>query len=232
MLEFCKIIYTYIGGTSEHIHGDPAHELRQAGARAGIGRVSEEPALSLVALIAHPTANAGGKLRIAAHADFREPDTLRFRYLIGDLARVRLPRAKHPERADGLWRHTCVEAFIRAPDAAAYHELNFSPSGDWAVYRFTDYRAGMSSPEVDRPPHMLVRRLGEGLEVDAAVRLKDLAGLENAPRLQIALCAVIEEVDGTLSHWALRHPPHRADFHDPAGFALDLAIPRPARPEP
>jgi len=180
---------------------------------------------SCVPLIAHPSAKADGKFAIAARADVREPGTLAFRYLIGgDLARVRLPRAKEPERADRMWQHTCVEAFIRAPGAAAYHELNFSPSGDWAVYRFTGYREGMSSPEGVWPPQILARRLGDGLEVDATVRLKNLPGLEDARRLQIALCAVIEEVDGTLSHWALRHPPHKADFHDPAGFALDLAM--------
>lgn len=195
-------------------------------------RVSEAPESSRIPLIPHPTANAGGELRVVAHAGFAEPDMLRFQYRIdGDLGRVRVPRAKDPERGDRLWQHTCVEAFVRAPGAAGYYELNFSPAGDWAAYRFTGYRAGMSSPEIDPPPQMLVRRVGQGLEVDAEVRLSNLAGLGEAPRLQIALCAVIEEVDGRLSYWALRQPPQKADFHDPAGFALDLAMPRPARPE-
>jgi len=36
------------------------------------------------------------------------------------------------------------------------------------------------------------------------------------------LSAVIEEESGTLSYWALRHAPGRADFHHPDGFALEL----------
>ena len=127
---------------------------------------------SCVPLIAHPSAKADGKFAIAARADVREPGTLAFRYLIGgDLARVRLPRAKEPERADRLWQHTCVEAFIRAPGAAAYHELNFSPSGDWAVYRFTGYREGMSSPEgCDRTAEESARSGGCSPAANCALR--------------------------------------------------------------
>jgi hypothetical protein len=34
---------------------------------------------------------------------------------------------------------------------------------------------------------------------------------------------VIEEGDGVLSYWALRHPAARPDFHHPEGFALEIA---------
>ena len=37
--------------------------------------------------------------------------------------------------ADELWRHTCSEAFLAAGDGAAYHELNFSPSGRWLYFQ-------------------------------------------------------------------------------------------------
>ena len=39
---------------------------------------------------------------------------------------------------------------------------------------------------------------------------------------KLALAAVIEEVDGTKSYWALRHPPGKPDFHHPDCFALTL----------
>ena len=42
---------------------------------------------------------------------------------------------------------------------------------------------------------------------------------------RIALSAVIEEVDGTKSYWALRHPPGAPDFHHPDCFALELPAP-------
>ena len=46
--------------------------------------------------------------------------------------------------------------------------------------------------------------------------------------LKLAVCAVIEEMKGQLSYWALTHPGERPDFHHPGGFVLD--IPEPERP--
>jgi hypothetical protein len=33
---------------------------------------------------------------------------------------------------------------------------------------------------------------------------------------------VIEEIDGALSYWALRHAPGKPDFHHRDAFALEL----------
>lgn len=54
-----------------------------------------------------------------------------------------LPAATVPARADGLWQRTCFELFLRDPDTGSYLEFNFSPSGEWAAYRFDGYREGM-----------------------------------------------------------------------------------------
>ena len=40
--------------------------------------------------------------------------------------------------------------------------------------------------------------------------------------LRLGLSAVVEEYDGMLSYWALRHPPGKPDFHHAAAFALVL----------
>src|SRR5215831_6139641 len=66
---------------------------------------------------------------------------LRFR-VRGDISRLLLPKPKACARADDLWRHTCMEAFFRAPGSNSYCELNFSPSTQWAAYAFEDYRHG------------------------------------------------------------------------------------------
>ena len=69
------------------------------------------------------------------------PDLLVFQYVLrADMARVRVPQPDTPERADGLWKHTCFEAFISASGLSGYYELNFSPSGQWAIYSFDRYR--------------------------------------------------------------------------------------------
>jgi hypothetical protein len=37
------------------------------------------------------------------------------------------------------------------------------------------------------------------------------------------LAAVIEDENGGLSYWALRHPPGKPDFHHPNAFAMTIA---------
>jgi hypothetical protein len=43
--------------------------------------------------------------------------------------------------------------------------------------------------------------------------------------LRLGLSAVIEDIDGRLSYWALKHPPGKPDFHHPDSFALDVTLP-------
>ena len=109
----------------------------------------------------------------------------------------------------------------RLRDAPGYHEFNFSPSRDWAVYRFSAYREGMSPAEIGRTPEISVRRRDDGLELESAVRIGHLADLD-VRQLRIALAAVIEHDNGGLSYWGLQHPSGKPDFHDPNGFALEL----------
>ena len=93
-----------------------------------------------------------------------EPGILVFRYsLEADMSRVRMPPSLTGGRADALWRHTCFEAFVAPADGPGYHEFNFSPSLDWAIYRFSAYREGMSPAEVGRAPELFVRRRDDGL---------------------------------------------------------------------
>jgi len=151
--------------------------------------------------------------------------TALFRYVLrADMSRMRLPAAQSPERVDGLWRHTCFEAFVRVSGAADYCEFNFAPSRHWAAYRFSGYRDGMTPIEGVPTPKISVRRFPDRLETDAAVNLVDVIAAQGSAPLQIGLCAVLEEENGSLSHWALKHGPGKADFHGPCGFALELAL--------
>ena len=123
-----------------------------------------------------------------------------------------------PMRADELWRHTCFEAFVRAPAAEAYYEFNFSPHLQWAAYRFESYRRDRKDVEVR--PSITTRTGGGAFELSAELALNGLPGLGGSWRL--ALSAVIEEANGRMSYWALAHPPGSADFHQTDGFALEL----------
>jgi hypothetical protein len=142
----------------------------------------------------------------------------------GDLSRLRFPAPRAPRIADRLWEHTCCELFIACKGRPGYHEFNLSPSGEWAEYAFESYRkprAGESGAG-STPPQVAVRGGAGKLELDAVIRLDRLAAVRPGADLALALSAVIEDSDGALSYWALRHPPGKPDFHHPAAFALDL----------
>jgi hypothetical protein len=175
-------------------------------------------------LTAHPSTPNDAVRSLAVQLRAEEPDILVFQYsLDADMSRVRVPLSGAGGRADALWKHTCFEAFIAPADATGYHELNFSPALEWAIYRFSAYREEMSLAAIGPPPKISVRRGRDGLELQSTVRLGALADLRDAPHLRIALAAVIEDENGRLSYWGLRHAPGKPDFHHPNGFALQVA---------
>jgi hypothetical protein len=147
---------------------------------------------------------------------------LRLRYVLaGDLDRLRIPPQQPPGRADKLWQHTCFEAFVAAEGSEGYTEFNFAPSTAWAAYGFTGYRAGMTQLDLPRLPRIAVERRLDRLALEVEVDLAVLPG--GRGDLRLALSAVLEASDGSLSYWALRHPPGKPDFHHADGFALRLA---------
>jgi hypothetical protein len=176
------------------------------------------------ALVGHALEHCDVTYGVLAHAALEAPATVVFRYVLrAEISRVRIPPVQSVARADGLWRHTCFEAFMMAPGRAGYYEFNFAPSRQWAIYRFDAYREGMSPADLEPPPELCVRRFEDRLEVDAAVHLRDLTALRGAPRLLLGLSAVVEEENGRLSYWALKHPRDKPDFHCPDGFVFELA---------
>ena len=135
------------------------------------------------------------------------------------------PRVRYGSRHDGLWQTTCFEAFVIRGSEPGYVEFNFSPSTGWAGYAFDAYRSKPSNIEID-PPHFDVDVFEGILKVAVAVDAASIPGLENCKPWRIALSAVIEEVGGTKSYWALAHPPGAPDFHHPTCFAATLPAPQ------
>jgi hypothetical protein len=169
-------------------------------------------------LSAHPGAPASTAIAVAAAVE-RAGDALLFSYsLCAPADAVRLPAAAEPGRADELWKTTCFEAFIRGA-GESYVELNFSPSGKWAVYVFDGYRQGMRKLEMPLSPDVQTDSEPGQLTLTARVRLPDQFMRATAPN---GLSAVIEELDGTMSYWALAHPDGPPDFHHPDCFAAKL----------
>jgi hypothetical protein len=157
-----------------------------------------------------------------------EPGVLTLAYrLFGKTADLYLPALAAPTRTDELWRRTCFEAFVRPAPGEAYFEFNVAPSGQWAAYGFSGYRADMASPAEATAPRIEARQTDALYELDVTFNLNRLLGHPAATPWRIGVSAVIEEASGRKSYWALTHPTGKADFHHADGFALE--IPRDVR---
>jgi hypothetical protein len=206
------------------------------------------------ALVAHPDHPPRAVAGVSCSVVWQDAGHWALDYIVSaPVAALRLPPAAPPERTDRLWDATCFELFLLRPDGG-YFEFNFSPSGQWAAYRFEAHRSGMRPLDVARPTvltadpaqfasSMSVRLVELGIEPELARRMAAdgagtvagadanqfaLSAVLEDPSLaaqasaRMGLSAVIEEVDGTRSYWALAHPPGDPDFHHPACFGIEL----------
>jgi hypothetical protein len=137
----------------------------------------------------------------------------------GTLAKLRVPAPDSPSRCDELWRHTCAELFAGVPGESGYCEFNFSPSTEWAAYRFDDYRQGMRALECAPP---LIEVVQSSNELHIEVRCYLPSWLAQSARLQLGIAMVIEDTQGQCSYWALRHAGERPDFHHRDSFVVEL----------
>jgi hypothetical protein len=166
--------------------------------------------MQFFSLIPHPTAAKAPAIDVYAVALILGNGRVSFGYRArGEVQHISLPAKGKPTRTDDLWRHTCFEAFVATRNSERYSELNFSPSSAWAAYSFESYRYGMQSLPVIKTPVIQVKLEPDLLAVDVTVQIRSLA----ADSI-VGLTAVIENVDGGVSHWALAHSGAKADFHD------------------
>jgi hypothetical protein len=172
-------------------------------------------------LAPHPT-SAPGAVRDLSISAVRDGNFLVLSYrLVGDLDALLLPDRCGSARVDELWRHTCFEVFIGHGASGEYLEYNFSPSGEWAAYRFSGYRAGMQTCELAVAPSLRTHVAVDTFELDSRVDLRGLP-LARGGTLGLGVTAVIEDEAGVLSYWALKHPAEKPDFHHPDSFVLDI----------
>lgn len=178
-------------------------------------------------LIAHPQSNPKAVESISVGIGREYPDVLYVMFkLEGDVNRIQsVSPYGSGKRLDDLWKSTCFECFVSDAGKPAYREFNFSPRGGWAAYDFAAYREGR------KDLNMIVRPYGnEEVSSNRMTIEKHLVlPMETVPRRahswQIGLSAVIEEIDGNISYWALSHPPGKPDFHHRDCFTLELPPP-------
>ena len=176
--------------------------------------------MTSVSLLCHAATPARHVSAIVVRA-WRRHDGLAISFrLNGELSRLRIPSPRPHRRVDGLWRHTCFEAFVAVDGTSAYREFNFAPSGEWAAYAFRDYRNSVALV-LEEDPEITSRATADCLELDTVLPRASWSTAKQE-KIRLGLSAVVEDESGALSYWALKHPTGKADFHHRECFALEL----------
>ncbi|MGB3636343.1 MAG: DOMON-like domain-containing protein [Rivularia sp. (in: cyanobacteria)] len=153
----------------------------------------------------------------------RDNHIINFRYEIkSDLNKLEVPDIADSEaRKDELWKTTCFELFIGIENSSRYWEFNLSPSGDWNVYRFDNYRQGMQEEILVESLNISIYRGCRDLLV--GVDKFDLRNLTSSLcNFNVSIATVVKEKNGNISYWALKHCGEEADFHLRDSFVFDM----------
>lgn len=178
-----------------------------------------------VPLLCHPQSDAGAVDGVVVSITRKPGGEIEIRYRVsGAINDLEVAASAQPDRADGLWKNTCFEIFIRQSYEETYLEYNFAPSGQWAAYAFSGYRQDMTDLAA-AAPLINVERGDADLIVSVILQLPD--GWHQRS-LQVGLSAVLVTESGNTSYWALAHPQGQPDFHHKDCFALQLEAPSAA----
>jgi hypothetical protein len=102
----------------------------------------------------------------------------------------------------------------------ATQPFNLSPSGDWNIYHFQDYRQGMVPEAAIATLPFRVHRHPTVMQLELSCNLAQLVTGETG--LQLSITAVLQTQKGAISYWALTHTAPHPDFHHRSSFILTL----------
>jgi hypothetical protein len=168
-----------------------------------------------------PSSNSLPSLEIKGQIDRRFERLAIDYHLSGDLKDIIIPHpVNSPIRQHELWEETCLEFFLGVSNSPQYWEINLSPTGDWNVYSFQDYRQGMQEEVAFSALPFRIQTQANAWQLDLEFDLSKIALTDSS--LQIAICAVIKQINGEISYWALTHRGLQADFHRRDSFLVEL----------
>ena len=128
--------------------------------------------------------------------------------IFGPLRQLIIPaEVASPCFTPGLWQRSCFECFLRQEDIKNYTEWNFSPCGNWWVCVFDDYRKPARRQPQNFQQQLGIKRTGILLTLTATI------ACPQKPALRIGPALILEHAGGSRSHWAIKHPGGKPDFH-------------------
>ena len=173
----------------------------------------------------HPDSPCDAVAKIEVEVAHSRSGRLDLSYIVtGRISDILIPAAVAASRGDKLWEHTCFEVFVRGSSGAGYYEFNFSPSTQWAAYRFNSHRSGMSLPAEIGGFAIEGQGSADRYMLRTSLELDRLSGLPPTDFWLLGLSVIIEETSGRKSYWALAHPQGKADFHHIDCFAHRISL--------
>lgn len=172
-----------------------------------------------ISLHNHPTTPATWIENVIVTCDYDADKIILIYQIIGDITLLQLPPLSNlPNRADNLWQHTCFEAFIAEKNTTKYCEWNFSPSRQWQLYEFTNYRSSRTLPKMSVP------------QIYTTVTAEQFTLTAHIPntcypintKLRLGLAVILQDTTNKIYYWALKHPPDEPDFHCESGWIVDF----------
>ena len=139
----------------------------------------------------------------------------------GNIESLQIPaKSLTPSRKDNLWENTCFEVFIAKPERADYWEYNISPSQNWAVFHFTEYRLSkndeLSIGNIDVTTHFTPPNQ---YTIQSQLPLVEALYAKN---LQVGISTILQDREKTIYYYALAHQRQNPDFHVRDSFTLLL----------
>ena len=150
-------------------------------------------------------------------------NTLQINYQLqgDDIAAVNFPQlSQTSSRKDNLWEATCFELFVTTPESPLYWEYNLSPSGDWADFRFTDYRENKANePSISNIDIDTETNNSKQFILTSSLPLPEML---TGRQLCIGISAVIKNHQGETFYYALEHRSQKPDFHNRKSFTIRI----------
>lgn len=129
------------------------------------------------------------------------------------------PPQENHKRTDNLWQKTCFELFVKNDIDSNYWEYNLSPSGNWAIYAFESYRKGKFDELSIQGIPITTRQETNQFTLNSYITLPDKLSRQN---LKIGLTTVVQDTNGDIYYYALKHTEKQPDFHVADSFTINI----------
>jgi hypothetical protein len=131
--------------------------------------------------------------------------------LIGTVNEYHFKNPSKQQRADNLWKNTCFELFIANTHNNAYWEINISPSTQWNIYHFSDYKEGMKKEKNITQPIIKTTQKNNYYSLSfTSTFTQDVLNQE----LQINLAVILLDLDGVRHFYSIFKNSGNVDFHN------------------